>query len=379
MPLLDQDLPWLLAEARNDPGAAQRIIEAFAERVQSLQRQMDELRAENALLKRTGGLQASNELTQRHKTNLRDLRQLAERHRLNRDIVTLMSFTGHAMQWPAPAPIEQTLPLATPPEEPVRDLKPMFLAAGARFGSVLAVTSGLRFGLVFGLSLPLSENVDWRDARPAAALGLARAERVEAVCAVDELLPPRQVILVTRRGWVRLMSWPLVENLSVSGQSITLPVEGDSPAWLGAGESEGDLLVLTRNGRWTRFPIGLIPPAGSLGVALDGDDDVVAAVWLGKDTPAVWFIGADGAMCAVAAGALEAHKKPGGKAAQLIRRFVALSCYPIHARRSDVALLLSNEGEFHVVNATGLPVTGKLSEVQTLNVINQRLVAATLL
>lgn len=173
--LLDQDLPWLLAEARNDPATAQRIIEAFAERVQSLQRQMDELRAENALLKRAGGLQASNELTQRYKTNLRDLRQLAERHQLNRDIVTLMSFTGHAMQWPAPGPIEQTLPLATPPDEPVRDLKPVFLAAGARFGSVLAVTSSARFGLAFGLSLPLSENVDWRDARPAAALGLARA------------------------------------------------------------------------------------------------------------------------------------------------------------------------------------------------------------
>ena len=379
MPLLDQDLPWLATEAHNDPDTAQHIIEAFAERVQSLQRQTDELRAENALLKRTGGLQASNELTQRYKTNLRDLRQLAERNRLDRDVVTLMSFTGHAAQLPAPAPIEQTLPLATSADEPVRDLKPMFLAVGSRFGSLLAVTSSLRFALAFGLSMPLSENTDWRDARPAAALGLVRAERVEATCAVDELHPPKQVILVTRRGWVRLMSWPLVENLSVSGQSITLPIEGDSPAWLGTGESEGDLLLLTRNGRWTRFPIGLIPPGGSLGIGLDMDDDVVAATWLGKDASALWFIGADGAMFAVAANALEAHKKPAGKAAQLIRRFIALTCYPVHARRNDVAMLLSNDGQFHVVNVKGLLIAAKLSEAQTLNVVNQRLIASTLL
>ena len=57
MSLIDQDLPWMTTEARNDPDTAQQIIEALAGRVQTLQRQTDELRAENALLKRNGGLQ----------------------------------------------------------------------------------------------------------------------------------------------------------------------------------------------------------------------------------------------------------------------------------------------------------------------------------
>lgn len=235
MTLPDQDLPWLITEARNDPDTAQRIVEALAERVETLQRQADELRAENAMLKRTGGQQLSSEHVQRLKTNWRDLRQLAARNGLDRDVVTMMAFSGHAVQLPAPAPFEQTLPLLTAPEEPVSVLKPIYLSHGLWFDSVLAITSKLRLALVNGVSLPLSEDLDWRDARPATALGLARAERVEATLALDELRPPRDVMMVTRRGWVRVMSWALIENYAASGRSLPMPGEDAAatprPAW----------------------------------------------------------------------------------------------------------------------------------------------------
>src|SRR5512142_195866 len=109
MSLLDRDLTWLTTEARNNPDAAQQIIEALAERVQMLQRQADELRAENALLTRTGGQHTSTEQLQRLKSNLRDMRQLATRAGLDRDVVSLLNFTGLGVQLPAPAPMEQTL------------------------------------------------------------------------------------------------------------------------------------------------------------------------------------------------------------------------------------------------------------------------------
>ena len=378
MAILDQDLPWLSAEARNDPDTAQRIIEALTERVQTLQRHTDELRAENALLKRSGAHHASGEQVERLKTNLRDLRQLATRSGLDREVVTLLSFSGQGVQLPAPAPFEQTLPLLTPPEEPVSVLKPLYMAHGMWFGSVMVMTSRLRMALASGINLPISEDLDWREARPATALGLARAERVEAMFALDELRPPRDVLMVTRRGWARVMSWPLVENLAASGQSLTLPGDGDMPVWLGACDADADLLLLTRNGRWTRFPIGLIPSIGCAGITLEADDDVVSATVLGKADSAVLFIGADGMLFAVAAAGLEPHKKPGAKAVPLTRRFISLTAFPVSMRKTDVVLVLSNQGELHVVNMKGLPIAAKPSEAQPLKAA-ERLIAAALL
>jgi hypothetical protein len=380
MTLLDHDLAWLNAEAGADPASAQRIVEALAARVQTLQRQADELRAENALLKR-GGQQVSGDQVQRLKTNLRDLRQVAARAGLDRDVVSLLTFAGHGVQLPAPAPLEQSFPLLTDLAEPVGLLKPLYLAAGQRFGSLLAITSALRLALLHGLGVPLSETLDWRDARPLPALGLGRAERVEALYALDELAPPRDILLVTRQGWVRAISWSHTEALTLSGQSITLPGMGDVPVWLGASDAEGDLLLLTRNGRWTRFPIGLIPATGCAGITLDGEDDVVSALVIGKRevAGAVWFMGADGALFAVAAEGLEAHKKPGGKAAPLTRRFMGLACFAVSARKTDTALLLTHQGDFHVVSMQGLPLAARLPDVQPLHVAGQRVIAATLL
>jgi DNA gyrase/topoisomerase IV subunit A len=379
MSLIDHDLPWLATEAGNDPETAQRIIAALAERVQVLQRQADELRAENALLKRTGGQQTSTEQVQRLKTNLRDLRQVAARKGLDRDVVSMVSFSGQGMHLPAPAPFEQTLNLLAPAEEPLSMVKPVYLATGTWFGALLAITSNVRLLLVSGLGLPVSERLDWRDARRLTALGLARAERVEAICALDELRPPRDVLLVSRQGWVRAISWMHVETVVFSGQALTLPGTGDTPVWIGACDTDADLLLLTRNGRWTRFPIGMIPSTGCAGITLDPGDDVVSAVVLGKEDAVVWFCGADGTLCAIASDGLIAHKRPGGKPVPLARRFMALTCFGISARKTEVVLLLSNQGDMHVVSMQGLPIAAKPAETQPLKAASQRLLAATLL
>jgi DNA gyrase/topoisomerase IV subunit A len=379
MSLIDQDLPWMTTEARNDPDTAQQIIEALAGRVQTLQRQTDELRAENALLKRNGGLQTSGEQLQRLKTHLHDLRQLATRRGLDQDVVSLVTFTGMGVQLPAPAPMEQTLSLLTPPDEPIGMQKPLYLAHGTWFGSLLAITSTLRLSLVNGLSLPVSDNLDWRDARPTTSLGLSRAERVEAILPVDELHPPHDLLIVSRQGWVRTISWTHAEMLAYSTQTMTLPGVGDTPVWLGTYDTHADVLLLTRNGRWTRFPLGLVPSLGCAGITLDSGDDVVSAVVIGKREAVVWFIGADGSLFAVSATGLEPHKKPNAKAVPLTRKFAGLTCFGITAKKTELAMLLSSEGDLHLVNMRGLPIASKPSDIQPLQVSNRRLIAATLL
>lgn len=371
MNLLEQDLPWLTTEARNDPDTAQQIIEALAGRVQQLQQQSDELRAENVLLKRSGAGAATHEQVQRLRTDLRDLRAFAERHNLNSDVVSIVSFTGHGLHIPAPAPMEQTLALSVNDDEEVRDLKPLFMACATRLDSLLAITSSFRLVLVNGLSVPQSDAMHWRDAKPAVAL--QRGERVEAMLAVNEMMPPRTLLVVTRSGWVRPLSWALVENLALSGQPLSPPNKGDAPVWIGACD-EGDVLLLTRNGRWTRFPISSIDAAGVNAIALDADDDVAGAVIIPTDAQAIYFIGADGAQIAISNAGLEAHKRPGGKSQALTRRFIALAGFA--ARKTDAVLLLANSGDLIVESLRTLPIAVRPSEAQTLNVVNQRLIAA---
>jgi DNA gyrase/topoisomerase IV subunit A len=272
--------------------------------------------------------------------------------------------------------MDQTLSLATSDDEPVRDLKPLFMASATRLDSLLVMTSSFRLVMANGLGLPLSENMDWRDARSIGALALARGERIEATCTVNELQPPRMLVVVTRRGWARAMSWSLVENLVIGGQPITPPNAGDTPVWIGAAD-EGDLLLLTRNGAWTRFPISSLDASGGVGIALDQDDDVACAAAIGSGDAATYFVGADGAQLAVANGGLEAHKKPGAKPAALARRFISLACYT--AKKTHAVLLLSNNSDLIVETLRALPVAARPSEAQPLNVVNQRLIAATLL
>ncbi len=381
MALLDRDLPWLINEARGDPDAAQRLVEALITRVQALQQQSDELRAENAVLKR-GGASApgASEQLRRLRTNVRDLRRLARRAGLDLDVVTMLTFAGHGLHLPAPAPMEQVLPLAVADGEPVSALKPIFLAGGRRFGTVLAVTSAGRFALANGAGLALSEAWDWRDAAPIEDLGLGRAERVEAALALDEDQPPAGVALVTRQGWARALSWSHVETLAQSSHGLTWPGQGDAPVWVGPlAAGAADLLLFTRGGRWTRFPLAALPLTGGQGIALDSDDDVVWAAALGPRDPVVAFVGGDGALCAIAATGLEAHKKPGGKAVPLARRLIGLACFVVRADKSDAILALSNRGDFHVVTLRGMPIAERLADLQLLNVVNARLAAAALL
>ena len=374
MSLLQQDVPWLVSEARNDPDTAQQIIEALSSRVAELQQQTDELRAENVLLKRGGSHHVFQDQVQRLRTDLRDLRTLAEKASLNPDVVTILSFTGHALHLPAPLAMDQTLALELPSGESVRDLRPLFMTSAARLHSVLCLSSSFRLIAINGLSVPLSEAMTWQDARAVVPLG--RGERVEATCVLDELQPPRRLIVVSRRGWVRAMSWQLVENLIVSGQPITPPDANDSLVWVSPAE-EGDLLLLTRNGRWTRFPINAIEPSGSQGVSLGADDDVACGCVVRPTDSAAYFVGGDGAEIAVAASGLEAHKKPGAKAVPLKGRFVTLACFA--AKKTDAIMHLATSGDLIVETIRALPVGARPSEAQGLNVINQRLVASALL
>jgi hypothetical protein len=368
----DLDLDALLTEAA-DPAAAQRIIELLHGRVQTLQQFSYELRIALALLQRSGGAVGAD--AQRLQTELRDLRRLASRASLDPDTFALLSADGSGLHLPMPAPMEQTLQLEPPTRGALRDLRPLSIAATTRLGSLLALTSGFHLHLFGGLGLPLSEDWRWQNARRAPTT-LARGERFEAMCAVDEFAPPKHVLVVTRSGWCRALPWSVVENLAAGGAVFNPADHGDTPVWIGPCE-EGDVLLVTRLGRYVRFPLAALAAAGEQGVSLESDDDVAAAALLpaGRaDACAVHFIGADGAQFAIAPQGLEANKRAGGKTRALTRNWLAQSC--AIAARTDAVAMFAADGEVFISTLRSVPVAARPVDARPLNIVGQRLLGA---
>ncbi len=368
LPTIDPDV--------SDPVAARALIAALAERVRALQQSADALRVDNALLKRAGSGGISQDYVQRLKTDLRDLRTFARKRGLDLETIALLAGSGEGLHIPAPAAMDQTLTIIMPPDRSVRDLRPLTMTPMRRLGSALVLTSAFRLVQLNGLSLAMSEGMDWGDAQGGGALGLARGERIEAACPIDEFDPPHSVAIVTRRGWCRVMPWSVVESLYTSGLPISPYDANDAPAWI-APWNGGDLLLVTRLGRWVRLPAGVLEPAGQEAIVLEQDDDVACGCVIADDTQIVHFVGADGAQFAVAAAGLPAHKKTGVKTQPLRRDWVALLCGI--ATRTDAVVMLTMGGELIVSALRGLRAAERPSEARPLNVAGQRLAAACIL
>jgi len=372
------DLEALLAEAR-DPETAARIIAQLHGRVNELQRVSDELRIELTMLQRAGRSVGGVVGAERLQTDLRDLRAHARRAGLDFDTLALVAGDGTGMLVPMPAPIDQALQLEAAAGESLRDLRPLHVVPSTRLGTMLIIDSSFRLHFLNGLGLPVSDEWRWAQAQRSGQIMLARGERIEAMCAVDEYAPPKYVLVVARSGWCRALPWRMVENLAAGGATFGAGASGDAPAWIGPCH-DGDVVLLTRLGRCVRFPLGALAATGEVGARLDEDDDVVGAVVIPAERGgghAVHFIGADGAHFAVSADGLDAHKRAGGRTHPLMRNWTAATCAT--ATRRDAYALIGMNGEVQVVGLRALPVAEKPHEARALNVLGQRLLSAVVI
>lgn len=370
------DLEALLAEAQ-DAETAARIIALLHGRVAELQRAADELRVELTLLQRTSRGGAGAVGAERIQTGLRDLRAHARRAGLDFDTLAIVAEDGVGMHVPMPAPVDQTLRLAAAEGASLRDLRPLHVAASTRLGTLLAMTSRFRLHFLSGLGLPVSEAWRWAQAQRSGQIVLERGERIEALCAVDEFAPPKYVLVVAHSGWCRALPWRLVENLAAGGATLSAGDAGDTPAWIGPCD-EGDVLLLTRLGRYVRFPTAALAAMGEEGARLEEDDDAAAAVVLRpNDERAVHVFGADGAHVAIAAAGFEAHKKPGGRTHPLLRGWLTAGA-AVAAQHGACALFGMN-GDVQTTSLRTIPVAARPHEARALNVLGQRLLSAVVI
>jgi hypothetical protein len=370
--MLDPDA--LIAQAE-DPETARLLLTRLAARVAELQSQSDALLAENTLLKRAGSSGVSTDHLQRTRSDLVALRTYAARHGLDADTLLLLASTGEAVHLPGVAPMDQTLQLTPPAGGSLRDLRPLFVLAGTRLSESIVMTSAFRLMPLSGLAAPMSEASRWADARR--ALLLPRGERVDALCSAERVAAPKSLLVVSRTGWTRAIPWTTVDNLLATGQPLTPPDKDDSPVWIDVVDrDDADLLLLSRMGHWTRFPLSSLEPPGSMAV-LPQNDDIACACVIAPGDNAILFAAADGAQFIAAETALPAHKRHGGKMQVLRRDWVSLLCVPVTARHAS--LILAANGDIAVSSLRGLPAAGRLSEARPLNTLGQRALTATVI
>jgi hypothetical protein len=363
-----------LLDAATDLDVAREIISRLHARTQALQQNSDQLRAELTLHKRGGGGGASLSQLQRARADLRELRVYARKRNLDGDALALVTAGGDGMLMPGIAAMDQTLKIDGLPEDGLRGLRPVFVTPTTRLGELIAMTSSYRLAPFSAISMRFGAEMNWRASGAIAGLGLAKGERVEAVCALNTDEPPSHLLIVTMRGWCRALPWSIADSLLASGQTIAPGDKGDVPAWIAPLDAaDADLLLLTRLGRWARFPLRGLEAAGMYGASLEPDDDVCGAVVLNPRDAAIQFVTADGGQFAVAQTGLPAHKRPGAKTQSLARNIVAQACAR-HAK-SGAALLLTMGGDVIISASRALQIVEKPHEARALNVAGARLAA----
>ncbi len=370
------DTEALLAEAQADSGSAQAIIAALAERNIALQNAADEVRAENMVLKRTGAHQVLGTNLEALRGEYRDLLALAARARLNPAAALIATHDGHTLLFDPPASFEQTLPIDGLDREHMAALRPLWVMFGNRLDTLHVLTSSMRPLRKRSLGLVFAPSADWAKAGGSEGRSLGRGERIEACMLVDETKPPASVVIVSKLGWARQISWSAFEQLVYNGRPMATLGKGDSPIAL-LPCNGGDLLMISREGRWLRFPAASIEPGGLQAMLLMASDDVCAACVIPADAAALHVLGGDGASTTLLPEAFTAHKKPAGKAGTLPKALRPMAVFA-GQRRMNI-LTIAHDASMDVVQMGRMPPARSAGDAQLLNVVNKRISAAAVM
>jgi len=349
------DVKWWIAEAQKHPQAAPSIVEALSERLIALDEENERLRDEIIRLERRApGASADSEEVSALRDKVATLQALVNGEVSDEPCAVLLSDGLQA----AHVPLAQMHKLARQ-EQAV-------LSKGAMLGlrrvllarpheEVLLLTSQGR-GLKVPVSdVPLLEGSDWP-----ALDGPASGENEWLTGAVAVAHQPRFWTVVTRRGFVRqLMRIDFDRRVEKSEPLIESPFRRDVPMTVVDGD-EGDLMLVTRWGREVRFPQRSIESSGSVGLELNDDDEVVAALPLRDEGAQVLVVTADGFAVRRGASQFEPRLRPGGKGQSFIQAFDVLGafcCAP-----EDRLLYLTYSGKAVFASVSDIPLYTRSSK-----------------
>jgi len=316
------DVQWWVLEVKKHPGSAPAIIEELARRLTELDAENERLRDEIVRLQRRTPAAAPGADLQALQRKVETLQNLLDGEK---SIETCVLFLSDRLQ-SAHLPLSRAGQMAQE-GRPALDKRALLglrclLLARPRDEFLLLTSQGR--GLKAQLSdIPtLSEGGGWPTAE---GEGLAAGERLTAAVAVGE--PPRFWTVATRRGYVqRRVRVAFDRQLAQGDRLVKSPLRNDTPVAIVNGD-RGDLLLVTRWGKGVRFSQRAIEGQGSLGLDLDPDDEVVAALALPADTE-ILIATATGYATRRDTTRFEARSRPGGAGRSLIQAHDVLAAFP---------------------------------------------------
>ena len=345
----DSDVQWWVLEAKKHPESAPAIIEELAKRLAELDAENERLRDEIVRLQHRAPAAVEG----------------AELSALRRQVATLQRLVdGEASAGPAVVFLSDRLQSARMPLSQVGRLadegrpalggrallgrRCLLLLARPQDELLLLTSQGRGLKLLPSDVPTLTEGEGWPVAE---GRELAADERLTAAVAVAQ--PPRFWTVVTRRGYVRQFLRIAVDRGAAKGDPLVeSPLHNDVPVAVVDGD-EGDLLLLTRWGKGVRFPQRAIAGAGSVGLELDPDDEVVAALPLPSDTR-ILIVTASGYAVRRDTSRFAARSRPGGAGKSLMQAFDVLGAFPCDQQTR--LLYLTYSGKLALVSTADVPL-----------------------
>ena len=358
------DVQWWVLEAKKHPESALTIIEDLAQRLTELDAENERLRDEVIQLQRRAPAAPPSAGGE-------------EMHALRRKVATLQRlldgetpaepsaiFLTERMQ-PMRVALSEALRLAregqplTGTGAPLSlrpdTAPPRHLVVARPHAELVLLTSQERGFRIQPSQVPvLVEEKGWL---PPGGPDLSAGERLTLAVAVAK--PPRFWTVVTRRGYVRqFLRIEIDHKLDLGEPVVQSPAHNDTPVALVNGD-EGDLLVLTRWGKGTRFPQRSIAGQGEIALELEADDEVVAALSLPADGHVI-IVTASGFAARRDTSQLNARSRPGGAGKPLIQAFDVLGAF--RWEPEGRLLYMTYSGRLALISMADIPVYQRSSK-----------------
>lgn len=342
MPIRQQDIQWWLREVKLHPESASTIIRSLAERLEELDRQNEELRAEliktRRLLTGRGARVDTQHLKQqvagaRHPSTIPLVNERSQSARgLARGVsplpdIIILSRSGKGFRAPLDGLERSAQERALTRVTPALERGPHLLATYPDDELVLLTQKGK--GLFIAVKeVPLKMDASQIPLRPIPAIQLDPGDTIAAIVTADQLRGSRWITLVTRGGFIRQTILAALERqISREDDLIASPLAADEPLLMLGSDMRDDVLLFTHQGKWTRFPGKAIPGRGAVGIELQAGDEVVGAASLNADCELL-VLTSDGFAFRRSSEALKARSRPGGAGKAMLRRGGVLTVVP---------------------------------------------------
>lgn len=305
--MLDKkDAQWWILEAQKHPETAVDLIRTLAERLHFLDRQNEELRADLIALRRKG---TSGDTTSQIETLQQRIQALeAALNSTATDRIALIYASNRIEANRAMTPLKQSglgRPLAT-------DARLLVARAGS---SLLIVTAEARaFHVALG-ALPAPKE---------AAMTLGNPNDIAAILDAAAVEASRFLTLLTQRGFVYSVLAGNVLPAAKKGDSILRNRIPDDPIIAATASYNADLVVISKKGRWIRFPEKAIAGVGSAALELAAGDLAVGIIGL-RNEAQVSFLAEDGRIFVRPSAELTARRAPGATGSILVKGVTLLA------------------------------------------------------